>query len=137
MSTSQLRERTIAVATTFSFLVSLIITYVNPYVQDEPGNLGAKIGMVYGSVSIIAMVFVWLVVPEMKGRSLEEIDELFNAGVPAWRASSYVATGIGARITDIENLNLNAEDRRLVRNTDDAASEAPSDVPAGTEVAKP
>ena len=56
-----------------SFLVSLLITYINPYIQNEPGNLGSRIGMVYGSVSVIAIAFVAYLVPEMKGRSLEEI----------------------------------------------------------------
>jgi MFS transporter, SP family, sugar:H+ symporter len=113
------------VATTIGFIVSLIITYVNPFIQNEPGNLGARVGMVYGSVSIIAMAFVWLVVPEMKGRSLEEIDELYHAGVPAWRASSYVSTGIGSRITDLETVEGRHTVISAVKpdNDDDAASQ--------------
>jgi SP family sugar:H+ symporter-like MFS transporter len=93
----------------FGFIVSLIITYVNPYVQDEPSNLGSRIGMLYGSVSVISMVFVGYFVPEMKGRSLEELDELFQSKIPAWRAKSYVCTGIGARITAVQNHSSKAD----------------------------
>lgn len=102
VSTTQLREKTIALATFTGFVVSLLITYINPFVQNEPGHLGPKVGMIYGSISLLAIVFVFFAVPEMKGRSLEELDELFHARVPAWKASSYVCTGVGSRITGIE-----------------------------------
>ncbi|OQU99843.1 hypothetical protein CLAIMM_05421 [Cladophialophora immunda] len=109
VGTTQLRERTIALATMIGFSSSVLITYVNPYVQGSPGNLGSKIGMVYGACSILTMAFVYLVVPEMRGRSLEELDELFHAKVPAWRSRSYIGTGIGARITQIENAALHGK----------------------------
>lgn len=105
VATNQLRERTIAVATVLGFATSLVITYVNPYVQGEPGNLGARVGLIYASMSFLAMAFVYFVVPEMKGRSLEELDEMFHSGVPAWRSKGFVATGLGAQITDIQNNN--------------------------------
>lgn len=104
VSTTQLRERTIAIATLLGFTTSLLITYINPFVQNEPGNLGAKVGMIYGSISLLALVFVFFFVPEMKGRSLEEIDELFHANIPAWKTKAYVCTGLGTQITNIQNI---------------------------------
>lgn len=87
------------------FTTSLVITYVNPYVQGEPGNLGARVGLIYASMSFLAMAFVYFVVPEMKGRSLEELDEMFHSGVPAWRSKGFVSTGLGGQITSIQNAN--------------------------------
>lgn len=110
VSTQQLRERTIALATIFGFITSLLITYINPYVQNEPGNLGAKVGLVYGSMSVIAIAFVYLFVPEMKGRSLEELDEMYHSGVPAWRSKKFVGEGIGAQITKVQNADGPAPD---------------------------
>ncbi|KAL4808236.1 general substrate transporter [Aspergillus unguis] len=110
VSTSQLRERTISIATMASFSTSLLVTYVNPFIQDEPGNLSSRVGMMYGGISILAAVFVFLVVPEMKGRSLEEIDELFHAGTPAWRSTRFVATGVGADISGI-NKGLSGKEK--------------------------
>lgn len=86
------------------FVTSLLITYINPFVQNEPGYLGAKVGMIEGSISILALIFVFLVVPEMSGRSLEELDELFRAKVPAWKSKDYVCTGIGTQITHVQNI---------------------------------
>lgn len=102
VGTNQLRERTIALATVCGFLTSIVITYVNPFVQGDPSNLGSKVGMIFGGVSIVALTFVFLIVPEMKDRSLEELDEMFHSGVPAWRSKSFVATGLGAQVTGIE-----------------------------------
>jgi MFS transporter, SP family, sugar:H+ symporter len=102
-----------SISTVIGFITSLIITYSNPYVEESPGNLGSRVGFVYGSVFIVAMVFVYFIVPEMKGRSLEELDELFQSKVPAWRSSGFEATGIGAIITQIDNMN-SAEQRNEV-----------------------
>lgn len=38
------------------------------------------------------MVFFFLFMPELKGRTLEEIDELFTEKVPAWNFKSYKTT---------------------------------------------
>lgn len=103
VATTQLRERTISIATMASFSTSLIVTYVNPFIQDDPGNLGSRVGMMYGGISILAAGFAFLMIPEMKSRSLEEIDEMFHARTPAWKSTGFVSTGIGAHISDINN----------------------------------
>lgn len=99
VGTTQLRERTMSIATMASFSTSLVVTYVSPYIQDEPGNLGSRVDMMCGGISILAAAFIFLVVPEMKGRSLEELDGLFHAEIPAWRSSSFVATGPGPEMS--------------------------------------
>lgn len=38
------------------------------------------------------MMFFFLFMPELKGRTLEEIDELFTEKVPAWKFKSYKTT---------------------------------------------
>ncbi|KAJ3547064.1 hypothetical protein NM208_g1694 [Fusarium decemcellulare] len=113
VATTQLRERTISIATIASFSTSLLITYVNPFMQNEPGNLGSRVGMIYGSMSVLALIFVMLVVPEMKGRSLEELDELFHSRTPAWKSTRFVATGVGAEITHIEGVKVGDADGKL------------------------
>ncbi|KAL5338970.1 general substrate transporter [Aspergillus crustosus] len=104
--TLQLRERTISIATSCSFLAVLVISYVNPFVQSEPGNLGSKVGFVYGSFSVIAVAFIWFCLPEASGRSFEELDEMFQAGVSAWRFRGYTTVGVGARITEIQGVGV-------------------------------
>lgn len=54
------------------------------------------------------MLYAIFFVPELKGRSLEEIDELFEhrPAIPAWKFSSIKTTGIGAKVAALERSNL-------------------------------
>lgn len=42
---------------------------------------------------VFGFVFVWLCVPEVKGLSLEEIDELYRSGVKPWHSANWKPTG--------------------------------------------
>ena len=101
VATTQLREKTVSIATMCSFTAVLLVSFINPFVQYEPGNLHQKVGFVYGSFSIIAILFVFFVVPELKGRSLEDLDELFQAGVSARKFRHHQVQGIGALATTL------------------------------------
>ncbi|BDD57002.1 hypothetical protein MAP00_002411 [Monascus purpureus] len=97
------REKTIMTATFMSFCMVLIITYVNPYVQNEGyGNLGARVGFVYGGCSFLALLWTFFFLPELKGRSLEELDEMFTARVPTRKFKDYVCSGLGAELTKLQ-----------------------------------
>ncbi|KAJ3527498.1 hypothetical protein NM208_g10672 [Fusarium decemcellulare] len=76
------RERVLSVALFFGFGVSLMITSVSPYVQDKGyGNLGSRIGFIWGAASVIAAVWSFFLVPESKGLSLEQLDYLYEEKV--------------------------------------------------------
>lgn len=50
-------------------------------------HMSVKAGFVYGAFSVPLCIIMWLYVPETKGRSAAEIDELYERKVPAWRWS--------------------------------------------------
>ena len=104
-ATAQLCEKTITIATTCSFIMVLLVSFINPFVQDPPGNMGSKVGFIYGSFSLIAMAFVYFLVPELSNRSLEELNDLFQTKIPAWRFKDYKCSGTGAQLTEFQNLN--------------------------------
>lgn len=100
-----MREKTITIATFSGFAVNVLVTYVAPYIQNPGyGNLQGKIGFIWGAFSVIAFVWAFLFVPELKGRSLEELDELFENKVPTLKFTSYVCVGYGAQLTLAEEV---------------------------------
>ncbi|KAL4963270.1 sugar porter family MFS transporter [Aspergillus stella-maris] len=103
--TLQLREKTITIASFSGFVVNVLVTYISPFIQDaEYANLQGKIGFIYGSFSVVAFVWAFFMVPELKGRSLEEVDELFEKGVSTLKFGSYVCSGVGAGVTVLEGV---------------------------------
>lgn len=84
------RERVLGMATFSGFGVSIIIQFVAPYIQDAGfGNLGSKIGFLWGAFSVITVVFAYYMLPEYKGFSLEQLDFLFDQRTPARKFAGY------------------------------------------------
>jgi MFS transporter, SP family, general alpha glucoside:H+ symporter len=46
-------------------------------------------GFVWGSTALLVAIWAYFRLPETKGRSFEEIDMLFNNGVPARKFKTY------------------------------------------------
>ncbi|KAF5368059.1 hypothetical protein D9758_004471 [Tetrapyrgos nigripes] len=67
-----------------------IITLVSPYIQDSGyGNLGSKIGFLWGAFTFASIFFVYFFIPEMKGLTLEQLDYLFDHEVSTFRFQNY------------------------------------------------
>jgi len=79
----RLRDRSQRVASIMNIFMNFLVNFIVPYLVYEPyAALGGKVGFIFGSITLLASVFVFLCVPECKGRSLEEIDWLFHERVP-------------------------------------------------------
>ena len=60
-----------------------IIGIVIPYMVDpEYGNLGSKVFFVWGSTCGLCAIFAYVFVPETKGLTLEQVDQMMEE-VPA------------------------------------------------------
>ena len=67
------------VGTTVDLFASWLVGFTTPYIMNEPyGGIGGKIGYIFAGMSVLSLVFAVFFVPELKGRSLEEVDELFE-----------------------------------------------------------
>ncbi|OHF03673.1 hypothetical protein CORC01_00992 [Colletotrichum orchidophilum] len=102
IGTGQLREKTLFLASMGSFVTSVPINFVNPYVQAQ---LGGAVTFIYGGFSVLAVLWVFFFVPETKNRSLEELDEMFQARVRTRSFDKYISTGLGAQITMVEDFS--------------------------------
>ncbi|KAF9017785.1 putative high-affinity glucose transporter RGT2 [Hymenopellis radicata] len=90
VSSNRLRGKTLASAAWSGFGVGLISNLVVPYIQDEGyGNLQGQIAYLWAGFSVAALLFCFFFVPELKGRSLEELDILFYNKVPTRKFATY------------------------------------------------
>ncbi|KAI5455613.1 general substrate transporter [Mariannaea sp. PMI_226] len=78
VATRRVVEKTSNLAVSLSVVAAFLVSFTAPYLINAPyAHLGGKVGFIYGSLSVLFVGLTWIFVPEMKGRSLEEIDALF------------------------------------------------------------
>lgn len=78
-SALHLRAKTQGVGWFGGGLATGIFSIVLPYMfNPDQGNLRAKTGFVFAALCAIGVVVSWFCVPEMKGRTAMEIDEMFE-----------------------------------------------------------
>ncbi|KAJ3950306.1 uncharacterized protein N0V96_001450 [Colletotrichum fioriniae] len=85
-SSSVLRAKTMALATATQAICGLAMNFAIPYmVNPDEGNLKGKVGFIFGGLALIGTVGSFFYVPELKGKTFDEIDRLFVAKVPPRR----------------------------------------------------
>ncbi|PSN69430.1 general substrate transporter [Corynespora cassiicola Philippines] len=81
--TSHLRGVTQSMATMMNGLSNAVWALALPYmVNPDQANMGGKVAFIFFGLLLLGDIFVFFYYPETKGRSFEEIDALFERGVP-------------------------------------------------------
>jgi MFS transporter, SP family, sugar:H+ symporter len=104
---SRLRDKTVRLGATVNIVTIFVVSFTLPYLLDPPyANLQSKVGFIYGSICFLALGWGYLFLPELKNRSLEELEELFAAKVPLRKFGQYQASsdGIGVAVSRLERL---------------------------------
>jgi len=107
----KVRAKSLSMTTASNWLLNFAIGYATPYmVNDGPGNanLGAKVFFVWGGCCFICIFFVWAMIYETKGLSLEQVDELYGKVSKAWQSSGFVPTVSFQDVQDINGDNRRA-----------------------------
>lgn len=105
ISSQHLRAKTLAVAAWGGYAVGLINNFVVPYIQSaQYGNLGGRITYIFGGFSVVSVVLCWLFLPELKGRSLEDIELLFESGTPLRKFKSTDVEALRAGRAPVETM---------------------------------
>lgn len=77
-----------------------IIAVITPYmVGKDKGNLGTNVFWVWGSLCAICFVYAYLLIPETKGLSLEQVDRMMEETTPRnsskWKPTTTYAAEMG------------------------------------------
>lgn len=97
-----IRSRGVALSTASNWLWNCIIAVITPYmVGSDKGdaNLGSKVFFVWGSLCTACFVYSYLLIPETKGLSLEQVDRMLEETTPRnsakWVPHSTFAADVG------------------------------------------
>ncbi|TDZ33795.1 MFS transporter fmqE [Colletotrichum spinosum] len=83
-SSLRLRAKTQGIGGVINQGASVVMSIVLPYCFNrDAGDMGAKTGFIYVGLCGLAVVLSFYYLPEMKGRSVIEIDHMFNIKLPA------------------------------------------------------
>jgi SP family sugar:H+ symporter-like MFS transporter len=99
----KVRAKSLSMTTATNWLLNFALSYCTPYLVDEgPGNaaLGSSVFFIWGGFNFIAIIFVYCLIYETKGLTLEEVDELYYTQKCAWRSTKKVSRGVLVGDTD-------------------------------------
>lgn len=127
------RAKCLSMTTASNWLLNWAIAYSTPYATTNgPGSkdLGVKIFFLWGGFCLICSLFVWGLIYETKGLSLEQVDELYAKTSKAWKSKGFVPTvsfaevqdlGVHARSQSLADMEAGAQRKRSVGHIDDGA----------------
>lgn len=56
-------------------------------ISPEYGNMGTNVGYLYFRLLVVILAITIVFVPETGRLKLEQVDDYFSSGVPAWKTS--------------------------------------------------
>jgi sugar porter (SP) family MFS transporter len=78
-----IRSRGVALSTASNWLWNTIIAVITPYMVGEThGNLKSSVFFIWGGLCTCALVYTFFLVPETKGLSLEQVDQMMEETTP-------------------------------------------------------
>ncbi|KAH7105247.1 general substrate transporter [Auriculariales sp. MPI-PUGE-AT-0066] len=86
----RVRPKAIALGSATNWLWNFLLGFFAPRIAD---HIGALILMIFFGMLIVSIFYVYFFVPEVKGLSLEEIDELYRSHVKPWNSASWKPSG--------------------------------------------
>ncbi|KAJ0290078.1 hypothetical protein Brms1b_000198 [Colletotrichum noveboracense] len=86
ISSQRLRPYTAGFGAASTCVAGVVMNVLTPYMVDgNQWNWELKTAWFYTGVGLPFVVAMWFLIPETKGRSAAELDELFERGITPWR----------------------------------------------------
>ena len=68
------------------WLWNFLLSFFSPRIANDIGPL---ILLIFFGMLVFGYIYVYLFIPETKGLSLEEVDEMYRSGVKPWNSSRW------------------------------------------------
>ncbi|CAK5266568.1 unnamed protein product [Mycena citricolor] len=108
VGSTRLRAKTVVLARCAYQVMNIICGIIVPRMLNPSAwNWGPKAGLFWFGSATLSALYIWLRVPETRGRSYGELDVLFENKVPAWRFHKTAVDqfGLGDRSPATEKLS--------------------------------
>ncbi|CAI7629283.1 unnamed protein product [Penicillium glandicola] len=90
IATPKLRHHTMSYTVACAQTTAVITTLLVPQLTSaDAANLGAKTYLIFAGCMAAIIVFFYFFMPETRGRTFAEIDEMYAAKIPMWKWRSY------------------------------------------------
>ncbi|KZT53630.1 general substrate transporter [Calocera cornea HHB12733] len=87
----RVRPKSIALGSATNWIWNFLLGFFSPNIAAKIGSL---ITLIFFGMLIFGVVYVYLLVPETKGLSLEEVDEMYRSGVKPWNSSKWEPSSV-------------------------------------------
>jgi MFS family permease len=85
---TKIRAKAVSLSTASNWIWNCILAYAVPPLL---WSINWKMYMIFATFNALALIHVFLAAPETKGKTLEEMDEVFDSGKWPWQAVSQVS----------------------------------------------
>lgn len=110
MSPGVNRSKIMSVGTAAFWVIAFLVTFTLPYLYDaDQANLGAMVGYIYAGGCCLSLLFVYFYIGETLGRSLEEINQMFDDDLPVMKWKTWQSTRVAAG-DHVETANKGSSD---------------------------
>lgn len=83
---SRVKAKGMSISTAFNWLWQFLIGFFTPFITSA---INFYYGYVFVGCLVAMFIYVFVFVPETKGLSLEDIQVLYEEGVPPWKSASW------------------------------------------------
>ncbi|KAJ5688955.1 hypothetical protein N7462_003347 [Penicillium macrosclerotiorum] len=90
ISSYRLRAKSMSLGMMSQTFTTWLFTFVVPYMYNvDSGNLGARTGFIFAGITVLLLWGVYALVPDTTGLSTEDLDNFYEAKVPARKFASH------------------------------------------------
>ncbi|KAF9586650.1 hypothetical protein BGW38_000024 [Lunasporangiospora selenospora] len=94
----RIRAKAVSLSTASNWAFNFILAYAVPPALEK---IQYRTYFIFAACCVAMTIHIFFMFPETKGRTLEEMDELFNSDVPAWKTRALPASHLEKDIEDI------------------------------------